>query len=85
MTDDQIVAMIEATARKTIEECVPRVIKDTMTTMGVDVHSPLTMQQDFAFLRGLRNSVGAAIAAAVAGVGGGIVSMWDLVTHFDKH
>lgn len=85
MTDEELKIVIEQSVEKGIKENVPRAFHELMTSMGVDVSYPLKMQQDFAFLRSLRTSVGAGIAAALAGIGGGLVSLWDFIAHLDKH
>lgn len=85
MTDDELKHFIKQSVKESIEESVPRSFHELMTSMGVDVSYPLKMQQDFAFLRSLRTSVGAGIAAALAGIGGGLVSLWDFIAHLDKH
>lgn len=54
MTDDQIAALVHSTA----EEVAKRTIREMFVTFGIDVTNPMEMQQDMAYLRAWRTSVG---------------------------
>ena len=64
-------------SEKDIHKIIKEAVHETLEAMGADVQKPLEMQEDFAFLRGMRIGTGLArrrvfmlvLGGAVTGVG----------------
>lgn len=71
--------MTETEVHAIVKDAAKEAVKEVMEALGADVKSPLEMQEDFAFLRGLRIGSNLAKRRVFMLVLGGIVTGIGLV------
>lgn len=57
-----------------LRDVVHQTVQETLTALGMDVKQPLTMQQDFSFLRAMRTGSAGVRRVVTTSVIGGIVT-----------
>lgn len=81
---------LEKMLERAAEAGAKRAMKDTFTSMGLDISSPqacIEAQKDMSFLRDMRQRAGVvatAIIAGAAGFGGGLSYLLSWVTTLDR-
>ena len=82
MDDKALEDLVDRVARKAVDEAVPRAIRHTLLSMGLDSDHPLDAQRDAQFLRATRKRCEQAggkglmvlVALIVAGT---VAAVWD--------
>ena len=54
LDEAKIRTIVKEAVKETVREVVGETIQETLRALGVDADKPFDLQQDFAFLRGLR-------------------------------
>jgi hypothetical protein len=54
LDEAKIRQIVQEAVKETVREAVRETIQETLRALGVDADKPFELQQDFAFLRGLR-------------------------------